>query len=151
MTVPSSGVRTWATATSTNGERTIVYRFVLNLGAGSHRSRQSARVFLVWRFESETGMPSSFESQRMNQLEDTLAPHLEEGGIATLAMVSTGDGLREWTYYAESVETFLTKLNLAFVGLEPFPIEIHDSLDPDWQYYTAFVEGLQGKATPLPE
>ncbi len=85
----------------------------------------------------------------MDQLEDLLFPHIEENGFATLALVSTGDNLREWTYYAESAADFIGRLNLALAGFPAFPIEIHDESDPDWDYYTRFIEGLQGTAVEL--
>jgi len=85
----------------------------------------------------------------MDQLEDLLFPHVEEDSFATLAMVSTGDGLREWTYYAESSDGFMDRLNLALAGLPPFPVEIHEGMDPGWEYYTNFLEGLEANATDL--
>lgn len=85
----------------------------------------------------------------MDQLEDALAPELEDDGFATLAIVSTGDGLREWTYYAASADEFMDRLNVALSEASPFPIEIHDALDPDWRYYTDFLANVQGAATPL--
>jgi len=140
---------TWATATSTNGERVIVFRFVSKLGTGTRRAHQRERIFLVWRFESETGMPCNQDVQRMDDLEDALAPSVEADDFATLALVSTGNGLREWTYYADSSDEFMARLNVALSGLPPFPIEIHDAPDPEWQYYTDFVTNLQGEPTPL--
>jgi hypothetical protein len=152
MTLPGEATGPkWATATSTKGQRTIVFRFVSELGAQSRHAQQPARIFLVWRFESETGMPSSVESERMSELEDALAQHVEDDGFATLAIVSTGDGLREWTYYADSGDEFVERLNVALGDLPPFPIEIHDALDPDWKYYSDFLANLTGEATALEE
>ena len=87
--------------------------------------------------------------QDMDQLEDALAPQLEEDGFATLAIVSTGDGLREWTYYAESADEFMERLNVALSDSSPFPIELHDALDPDWHYYTDFLANVQGEVALL--
>jgi hypothetical protein len=149
MTLSKDDVRRWATATSSNGERTVVFRFIETLGAGARREHQPARIFVVWHFDSETGMPSVSEREQMDQLEDLLFPHLEQDAFATLAIVSTGDGLREWTYYAESGGGFMERLNLALSDLPPFPVEIHEGMDPSWEYYTNFIEGLEGNATDL--
>lgn len=43
----------------------------------------------------------------MNLLEDALESVLKEDGFATLALVSTGEDLREWTYYAKSEDEFM--------------------------------------------
>lgn len=42
----------------------------------------------------------------MEELEAALAPVVEEGGFATLALVSTGENLREWIYFTQSGEEF---------------------------------------------
>jgi len=133
--------RTWATASRTIGERTIGFRFIAELG-GPRPPRQSVRVFVLWRFESADGMPDPVARERMDQLEELLAAHLEEDGFATLVIVSTGDGLREWTFYAESSDELLHRVNAALAGLPPFPLEIHEADDPGWHYYGAFIAEL---------
>jgi hypothetical protein len=53
------------------------------------------------------GLPVTQEQIRMDEMEDGLEP-IEESGLATLALVSTGENLREWTYYAKSEDEFMT-------------------------------------------
>lgn len=73
----------------------------------------------------------------MDHLEDSLGSELgEDETFATLAVVTTGDNLREWTYYAQSQEEFMRRLNRAFTNVKPaFPIEVHASPDPKWETY----------------
>ena len=82
----------------------------------------------------------------MNLLEDSLEPILDQDDFATLAIVTTGENLREWTYYAKSDEAFIQGLNLALVGLPVFPIEIHTALDPTWSMYEEFKAGVKETA-----
>jgi Family of unknown function (DUF695) len=82
------------------------------------------------------------EHQRMNLLEDILAPVLREEEFATLALVSTGENLREWIYYARSEDEFMARLNEALAGTA-FPIEIHAAPDPTWASYEEFRKGLR--------
>lgn len=70
------------------------------------------------------GQPIAEDHQRMNLLEDALESVLKEDGFATLALVSTGEDLREWTYYAKSEDEFMGRLNYAFAGMPLFPIEM---------------------------
>jgi len=79
----------------------------------------------------------------MNQLEDLLESVLKEDGFATLALVSTGEGLREWTYYAKSESEFIAHLNYALAGLPGLPIEIHVGCDPNWDVYERFRTGVK--------
>src|SRR5207344_2995979 len=116
----------WATAISkhqTNG-RQIVFRYVRDFRPGFERSTLPVRVILVWRYESTSGMPASIEREAMDRMEDLLAPAVEKPGFAMLALVSTGENLREWTYYANSEQEFLQALNAALAQEKRFPVEV---------------------------
>jgi uncharacterized protein DUF695 len=133
----------WATAKSThsgNG-RVIVFRFAQELRPQFDRTSQPDRIIIVWKYKSETGQPVSDEHQRMNLLEDMLAPVLPED-FATLALVSTGENLREWIYYTKSEDEFMARLNESFADTS-FPIEIHIARDPSWKSYEDFISGLR--------
>jgi hypothetical protein len=88
-------------------------------------------------------MPLKDEHQGMNALEDALTLALAGDDFATLALVSTGENLREWTYYAKSEDEFIARLNYAFIGEEAFPIEIHSESDPEWSMYEKFKAGMK--------
>jgi hypothetical protein len=135
-----SSVLVWATAKSThsgNG-RVIVWRYAKYFNPSFDRASQPVRIIIVWKYVSDSGMVYKEVHERMNALEDVLAPALAGDDFATLALVSTGENLREWTYYAKSEDEFLARLNYAFIGQEPFPIEIHIESDPEWCMYEKF-------------
>lgn len=96
----SSNVRMWATAISTNAHngRKIIFRYAKGLSASFDWAFQPVRIIIVWTYQSESGQPMSEDHQRMNELEDMLESVLKEDSFATLALVSTGEDLREWTY-----------------------------------------------------
>jgi hypothetical protein len=134
----------WATAISThagNG-RKIIFRFAQEFRSDFVRASQPIRVIIVWKYQSESGQPMADELQRMNFMEDALEPVFEQGHFATLALVSTGEGLREWTYYVRSEDEFMTRLNCALEGSPAFPIEIHIASDPQWGSYEEFKAGV---------
>jgi hypothetical protein len=135
----------WATATSTNAHngRKIIFRYAKELSASFDRACQPVRIIVVWRYQSESGQPMSEDHERMNQLEDVLESVLKEDGFATLALVSTGEDLREWTYYVKSETEFTARLNYALAGVPAFPIEIHAASDPDWDMYEKFKAGIK--------
>jgi hypothetical protein len=134
----------FATATSTNHSngRVVIFRYVQTFGPGFTKGAQPDRVILVWKYKSAKGLPSAKERQQMDALEDALAPVLETEGFATLALVSTGEDLREWIYYTRSQDEFLSRLNAALIGKPAFPIEIHASADPLWTTYETFKSGV---------
>ena len=79
----------------------------------------------------------------MDRLEDLLVPVVEKQGLAMLALVSTGENLREWTYYTKSEEKFVQVLNGALAQQPRFPIEIHAAPDPEWTTYEGFRKGVR--------
>jgi len=140
----SRSVQTWATAISTNATngRKIIFRFAKDFSPSFDIASQPERIILVWKYDSDTGQPVSEEHRRMNLLEDFLEPAIAPESFATLALVSTGENLREWIYYASSSDEFIERLNSAFEGLPPFPIEIHTADDPTWSNYHEFKSQL---------
>ena len=135
----TSSAQTWATAISKNDSdgRAIVFRYIKDFKKEFARTAQPDRIIIVWRYDGKKGMPSLEERQRMDELEDALAPVVEEE-FSSLVLVSTGNNLREWTYYAKSGDVFLSRLNLALRSKAAFPIEIHVSPDPSWTTYDRF-------------
>lgn len=136
----------WSTAISKHQteDKTIVFRYLSKLPVQYDRKELSERVVLVWKYQGMKGMPSTDERQLMDQMEDLLAL-IEKRGVAKLVMVSTGNNLREWTYYATSKEIFLSELNVALHGKAAFPIEIHIGKDPSWSTYENFKSGVVQK------
>ena len=118
-----SCVLVWATAISTNASngRKIIYRYAQELSPSFEPGSQPCRVIIVWRYSSDSGQPYTEEHASMNLLEDTLEPVLDRNHSATLVLVSTGENLREWTYYAKSEDEFMTRLNDALSGIRTFP------------------------------
>lgn len=139
-----SDVLTWATAVSTNSHngRKIIFRYAEQLSPSFDRASQPIRIIIVWKYHSENGQPIAEDHQRMILLEDALQLALEEDHFATLALVSTGEELREWTYYAKSENGFLARLNYALAGMPAFPIEIYSASDPNWDMYEKFKTGV---------
>jgi hypothetical protein len=140
-----SDVQRWATAVSTNAQngRKIIFRYAEQLTPTFDRASQPVRIILVWRYKSDGGLPNSEDNQQMNLFEDVLQPVLGEDRFATLALVSTGENLREWTYYAKSEDEFMARLNRAFAGMPAFPIEIHSASDASWDMYEQFKAGVR--------
>jgi hypothetical protein len=140
-------VQLWSTAISTNRSngRKIFFRFPSAFSPAFNRASQPIRIMIVWKYQSANGQPETQDHQHMIEFEDILGPVLDQDGFATLALVSTGENLREWTYYAQSEDGFAARFDYAFVGRSAFPIEIHAAHDPLWQTYEEFRAGIRVK------
>ena len=139
------GGRTWATAVSSrpSDDRKIVYRYVQEYLPSFDRARYSTRITLSWRYESPSGMPSTSERESMDRFEDLLEPQLEPTLLASLALVRTGDNLRQWTYYTKSESGFRAKLEQAIRSAGGAPVEASAVSDPAWRVYEQFVKGVR--------
>ena len=142
--VSSADVTVWATAVSKQEStgRAIIFRYAKALREGFQRTRFPDRVIVAWKYQSASGMPVAQEQEAMNRMEDLLEPFTEKSGRSLLVLVSTGENLREWTYYAKSGQEFLTDFNKALEGPALFPIQIHVAPDPEWSTYERFREGV---------
>jgi len=140
----TSIAQVWATAVARNESvgTAIVYRYIKEFRKEFSRGAQPDRIIVVWRYQGDKGMPSLEERARMDELEDALTP-MQEDGFSTLALVSTGDNLKEWTYYARNEDEFFRRLNDALRAKRPFPIEIHAAPDPSWTTYARFTTSVK--------
>jgi hypothetical protein len=143
--VMSKEVTSWATAISkqeTTG-RAIIFRYAREFREGFQRSALPDRIILVWKYKSDSGMPIPSERQAMDRMEDLMEPLVEKSGVSVLALVSTGENLREWIFYAKTEKDFLAALNKALAGQPRFPIEVHTAPDPEWSSYERFRKGVR--------
>lgn len=138
----STSARSWGTIVTHNDDMAIIYRYVEAFHDGWDLASQPDRIIIAWRYENPTGMPSPTEREQMEELEAALEPVVEEEGFATLALVSTGENLREWIYYTQSGEDFFNRLNTALADRPRFPIEIRSAPDPAWGTYAGFMAAL---------
>lgn len=76
-------------------------------------------------------------------IKDALKSTVEKNGFATLALVSTGENLREWTYYAGAEDEFMARLNEGLAGSPKAPINIHICEDSQWSMYDEFKRNVR--------
>ena len=143
---PTSDIQEWATAVSRHAteDKAIVYRYASKFSSAFSRGTQPDRIDVIWEYAAPSGMPSPDERERMDELEDLLAPTIEAAGFASLVLVSTGENVRMWMYYAVSQEAFVQKLNVALRGRPVFPIDLTFDRDPNWEAFDAFLSGVVG-------
>jgi uncharacterized protein YndB with AHSA1/START domain len=127
----------WVLVTSRNEAtgNVILFRVVKHFSSGFNKTEQPVRVILEWPYKGSNGQPVGTEGAAMNAFEDAVDPMLLEDGFATLALVSTGEDLRKWTYYARSEAEFLARLKRALARHPVYPVNIQIAADPGWSRY----------------
>ena len=135
----------WSTAVATrpSDDRQIVYRYRSEFDQSFKRSAFPDRVIIAWRYKSSNGMPVTTERKAMDRFEDLLSPYVEQPSFSSLVIVSTGENLREWTYYTKSQQEFMVKVNEALRNVPRFPVEIDLWKDPEWKTYEDFRRSVQ--------
>ena len=131
----------WAIATVNRGRGTIICRYIETLGPKEgERAGQPDRVTLTWPYDADAnnGMPTDDDKARMDELEDALAPVVESDGFSNLALVTTGDGIRAWVYYARSGDEFVARMKRALRDRPAFPVKADVGSDPGWTAFEAF-------------
>jgi hypothetical protein len=97
---------------------------------------------VCWQYVSpnDQGMPSQDIVERMSQLEDLLAPAFEGARQAFLTVIVTGNGVREWQWYARDPEAVMKLVNETLGKYEPFPVQFNFQDDAEWEGYSRFLD-----------
>ena len=128
----------WTVATAQDQGKPLIIRYRYPVPAPFKRSVYPTMIDITWKFDSESGMPSPSEKDRMNELEDSITSTIEPSKNGLLTVVVTGNGACKWKFYAKNRNEFLLLLDEALSGKPKFPIWISVQQDPDWLSYKQF-------------
>jgi len=132
----------WTVATGEDNGKPLIIRIRKQPPTFAIRSDFPHLLAISWPFDADNrnGMPSAQDVGRMAELEDLLVGGLESPGEAFVTAAVTGNGIREWQWYARNPRTIMELINKTLGHLDPFPIKISFQDDPAWQGYNGFLE-----------
>lgn len=94
------------------------------------------RLTVSWHYTPQPdGMPGEKDAALMEQATDRLLEETKHDNAAILTGIYTGDGTRDWIFYARSLHIFRNILNRALAPLPVLPLQIEADDDPDWTEY----------------
>ena len=133
---------TWCIATGEDDGKALIFRIRNKPPLFAKMEAFPHLLAVSWQYESpnEKGMPSEEAVQRMTELEDLLLPAFEGAHEAFLTVIATGNGVREWQWYARNPEKTMQLVNETLGELDPFPVQFSFQEDPEWQGYSQFLE-----------
>ena len=70
--------------------------------------------------------------------------------ISHLSLVVTGNGRKEWHWYAKNKESWMEKFKKSVESVPRFPVRIKGAHQPDWSLYNGFIEWAKGKSDFVP-
>jgi hypothetical protein len=118
----------WMLMRAESGDQRAIYRVLKQRPEG----HLVVRISIAWNYEGDAqGFPMPDVRAAMDELEDATA----ELTCARLALVITGMGRKEWSFYTGSTDRFLEEFNAAMRGRPHAPVTIASHDDQDWQYW----------------
>jgi hypothetical protein len=131
----------WCVAHFEEDEKPVILRSRSAMPVSPDPKDYPSLGVITWTYDGQdSGMPSTEENVRMSELEDILEAKLENKKVCIQTACRTGNGRREWNYYARSEEAFMAALNGALGHLPPFPIEIAFYDEPDWRSFRELLD-----------
>jgi len=98
-------------------------------------------IEVTWRYEGDKrGLPSDADAKVMEQVTDALNETLNRDPVAVMTGIYTGDGERNWIFYARSLFLFQRKFNEALANMDSLPLEFDAHEDPEWEEYAQMCE-----------
>jgi hypothetical protein len=133
---------TWSVATAEDDGKPLIFRIRNKPPSFASKEAFPHLLAVSWQYEppNESGMPPEELANRMGQLEDLLDEAFEGACQAFLSVIATGNGVREWQWYARNPDDVMTLVNQTLGEFEPFPVEFSFQDDPDWIAYSRFLE-----------
>jgi hypothetical protein len=132
----------WSVAIGEDNGKPLIFRIRNQPPSFARKAAFPHMVAVTWEYESpnDQGMPSAEDTQRMTELEELLEAGLENSRQAFLTVIVTGNGVREWQWYARDPEKVMELINETLGHREPFPVQFSIQDDPEWEGYNRFVE-----------
>jgi hypothetical protein len=131
----------WKLAKAVDNGKPLIFRIRETTPECARKEGFPLLLAVCWKYKSpnDEGMPSKADSDRMGELEDLLMPALEGKQKAFLTVVVTGNGVREWQWYATDKDAAMKLVNKALGDKDPFPVEFVFQEDPEWEAYSRFL------------
>lgn len=94
------------------------------------------RLEMTWTYEADAkGMPDLETSTLMEKVQDAIEDCFMKDPTAVVTGIYTGDGLRNWVFYARSLHIFQRKINEVLSTFPELPLSFHAEEDPNWEEY----------------
>jgi len=131
----------WKLAQAEDNGKPLIFRIREGTPEFARKEDFPLLLAVCWKYKSpnKEGMPSKADSDRMGELEDLLVPAFEGKRKAFLTVVVTGNGVREWQWYATGKDAVMKLVNKALSEADPFPVEFLFQEDLEWEAYSRFL------------
>jgi len=134
----------WLIAETEEDGMPIIYRVRQNIPADLKIADYPHLVCVVWEYQTTiaNGLPGGEVVEQQNTFEDALDDFIEKGGDSEHMVIVTGNGRKEWLWYAKDPDTWIEGFGEALSGQPPFPVEIQGYDAEGWKAYNELRQAL---------
>ena len=104
-------------------------------------------ITVRWSYSTDSRFPSREVRSQQDEFEHAIDELSWLNGFSELVRVATGNGVKEWLFYARDVSEFGEHFNRLLEGHPEYPVTIHAEDDPGWHIWADFVESVRARAT----
>lgn len=128
--------RWWTTPTEAENGNTVIVTGRDYLEEIQKKGKFKYRVTVTWEYESlPNGMPTEEDSQMLETVTEALQSEFKKDKVAYLTGIYTGDGERDWVFYAQNLNIFSKVFNRAMENVPELPLKFEAEEDSDWEEY----------------
>jgi len=98
---------------------------------------------VLWPYDGV--MPTPEVNEQQTTFDVALDELTGDNGYAELVRVATGNGLKEWLFYATDPEVFGENFNRLLSSRPQYPVTVEFEEDPEWQEWSSFVLSVADK------
>jgi hypothetical protein len=123
----------WAGEIQEDG-KTVVLRALTNLPDADTRAKHMWSVVVTWTYALQAeAKPTPEDTKKMFAFEDAVERQLEGDGSAIKAIVRTGNGARQWTYYVTDLGKAQDVFNKELSEFKNEKIDLRFRPDSAWK------------------
>lgn len=128
--------RWWTSPMTGDGGRTVIVTGRDYMEKVMKSGKYPYLIRVSWRYNSlPDGFPDEIDAEAMGRVHDALIDTFAKDNVAYPVAVYTGEGCRDWLFYARSLPLFGKVFNRALEEIETLPLEIEAQSDPEWSEY----------------
>ena len=129
--------RWWSAPLVGDGGKDVIVTGRDNLDKIRNSGKFPYLIRVGWKYNAlPDGFPDETDEELMGRVHDAFSEAFHKDKTAYIVAVYTGDGRRDWIFYASSLGVFNKVFNRALADIEEtVPFEIEAQSDPGWEEY----------------
>lgn len=135
----------WAIGERYEGDKPVLYRVRQAVPDGIFIKDYPYLLSILWEYEidsNRSGMPSDEQNNQHVAFDDAL-DQIDNKGTGTLMVAVTGNGRKEWIWYVNDPDVWLSGLQECLQGHPVYPLDIQKSDAAGWETWKAIRDGMK--------